>query len=144
MQRLTAKAQFEAVLATGSTVARTAHFALHRAALAPAGTAPQAPQQDTAGPGTAPRRQALFAVPDQPWLGVVVPKRWAKRAVTRNTIKRQIYAVSLDFEADLPAAAHVVRLRAGFDKARFPSATSDALRVAVRTELRQLFAGARR
>lgn len=144
MQRLTARAQFEAVLAGGATVARTAHFALHRAALAPAGPQLTGPDKDTAGSGTAPRRQALFAVRDQPWLGVVVPKRWARRAVTRNTIKRQIYAVSQDFEADLPAAAHVVRLRAGFDKARFPSATSDALRAAVRAELRQLFAGARR
>jgi division/cell wall cluster transcriptional repressor MraZ len=31
----------------------------------------------------------LFAVRDV-WLGAMVPKRWAKRAVTRNSIKRQI------------------------------------------------------
>ena len=73
-----------------------------------------------------------------------MPKRWAKRAVTRNAIKRQIYTVSLDFEADLPAAAHVVRLRTGFDKAQFHSATSPALKQAVRAELQRLFAGARR
>ena len=69
----------------------------------------------------------------------MVPKRWAKRAVTRNTIKRQIYAVSRDFEPVLQQAAHVVRLRAGFDKARYVSATSDALKSAVREELQQLF-----
>lgn len=72
----------------------------------------------------------------------MVPKRWAKRAVTRNAIKRQIYTVSQAFEARLPAAAHVVRLRSGFDRARFVSATSDALKQAVRGELQELFARA--
>ncbi len=72
----------------------------------------------------------------------MVPKRWAKRAVTRNTIKRQIFVVSQEFEPLLQQAAHVVRLRSGFDKARYVSATSDALKSAVREELRQLFAKA--
>jgi ribonuclease P protein component len=39
----------------------------------------------------------------------------------------------------LQQAAHVVRLRSGFDKTRYVSATSDALKVAVREELQQLF-----
>lgn len=73
-------------------------------------------------------------------MGAMVPKRWAKRAVTRNAIKRQIYSVSIDFESTLPVAAYVVRLRAGFDRARFTSATSDALKTAARQELQQLFA----
>lgn len=74
------------------------------------------------------------------WLGAMVPKRWARRAVTRNTIKRQIYAVGATFEDRLPRAAHVVRLRTAFDRKQFVSATSDQLRQAVRTELVQLFA----
>jgi ribonuclease P protein component len=74
---------------------------------------------------------------------VIVPKRWAKRAVTRNTIKRQIYAVSTDSSCHLPPAAHVVRLRAGFDRAEFISATSDKLKIAVRTELQYLFSEAK-
>ena len=45
------------------------------------------------------------------WLGAMVPKRWARRAVTRNAIKRQIYNVSERFGDRLPVAAHVVRLR---------------------------------
>jgi ribonuclease P protein component len=69
----------------------------------------------------------------------MVPKRWAKRAVTRNAIKRQIYTVSAGFEAGMPQAAYVVRLRAGFDRKVFPSATSEALKAAVRAELHQLF-----
>ncbi len=72
----------------------------------------------------------------------MVPKRWAKRAVTRNTIKRQIYTVSADFEPRLPVRAHVVRLRASFDRAQFVSATSDVLKASVRAELEQLFSRA--
>jgi ribonuclease P protein component len=131
LQRITTKAQFAAVM-SGQTVSRTPHFALHRAALQPKTDA-------VVGLADAPQHiKPLFAVQDT-WLGVIVPKRWAKRAVTRNTIKRQIYAVSSDSSCKLPAAAHVVRLRAGFDRALFISATSDKLKAAVRAELQQLF-----
>ena len=86
--------------------ARTAHFALHR-------------------------------MPHpEPAIGVVIPKRWAKRAVTRNTIKRQVYSVSESVQ--LPAAAYIVRLRVAFTG--FRSATCDALKREVRAELTQLFA----
>ena len=78
----------------------------------------------------------------EPWVGALIPKRWAKRAVTRNAIKRQIYAVSSDLEQQLTQAAHVVRLRSAFDRAKFPSASSEALKQAVRMELLQLFARA--
>ncbi len=87
--------------------------------------------------------QALFAVQGV-WLGAMVPKRWARRAVTRNTIKRQIYTVGATFEARLPQAAHVVRLRTAFDRKQFLSATSDQLKQAVRAELLQLFGHAAR
>ncbi len=129
-------------MAAGRTVARTEHFALHRAPLGP----PPEPGAAAAGPtGPEPSGSpALFAVRHEPWLGAIVPKRWARRAVTRNAIRRQIYTVSQHFEADLPAAAHVVRLRAGFDRARFRSASSDALKTAVRAELLRLFQEVRR
>ena len=121
---------------SGSTVSRTVHFALHRVALPPV----EAVQQNapTPGPGSF-RPQALFALQDV-WIGALVPKRWAKRAVTRNAIKRQIYNVSAAFESRLPQAAHVVRLRSTFDRQQFASATSDHLKQAVREELQQLFA----
>ena len=121
----------------GSTVSRTAHFALHRLGLPPAEATRPGPGSE--GPA------ALFhvgAAAREPWIGALIPKRWAKRAVTRNTIKRQIYTVSLHFETQLPAAVHVVRLRAGFDRTQFVSATSDALKRAVRGELQELFARA--
>lgn len=84
------------------------------------------------------RPQALFGVKDV-WVGAMAPKRWAKRAVTRNAIKRQIYQVVQAFELRFPQAAHVVRLRAVFDRKVFLSATSEPLKLAVRTELEQLF-----
>ena len=134
MQRLKTRAQFQAVLA-GTTISRTAHFALHRT-----GLDPQPPQTAKAGPESN-KSQALFAVLE-PWVGALIPKRWAKRAVTRNAIKRQIYAVSSNLESRLTQAAHVVRLRSAFDRAKFPSASSEALKQAVRSELQQLFAQA--
>ena len=134
MQRLKTRAQFQAVLA-GTTVSRTAHFALHRT-----GLDTQPPQPANPGPGSV-GPKALFAVME-PWIGALIPKRWAKRAVTRNAIKRQVYAVSGALEPKLTQAAHVVRLRSAFDRAKFPSASSDALKQAVRSELQQLFARA--
>ena len=147
MHRLKTRPQFQAAMA-GGTVSRTAHFALRRLALDAAGAARTPPF-----PGPGPRAceaqgpQALFAVAgsqDGAWLGAMVPKRWARRAVTRNAIKRQIYAVAQAFEPGMPHAAHVVRLRAGFDRKHFMSATSEALKQAVRAELEQLFAAAQR
>jgi ribonuclease P protein component len=72
----------------------------------------------------------------------MVPKRWAKRAVTRNAIKRQIYNVSAEFESSLQPTAYLVRLRSGFDRTQFVSATSESLKAAVRVELMQLFTSA--
>jgi len=92
---------------------------------------------NTAGPAPD-EAQALFAVAGV-WMGAMVPKRWARRAVTRNTIKRQIYAVSELFADRLPRAAHVVRLRTAFDRHQFISARSELLKQAVRQELEQLF-----
>lgn len=68
----------------------------------------------------------------------MVPKRWARRAVTRNTIKRQIYTVSDDFSPQYPQAAYVVRLRREFSRKEFVSATSEQLKQAVRVELQAL------
>ena len=70
----------------------------------------------------------------------MVPKRWAKKAVTRNAIKRQIYNMSAMFQSTLPSAAHVVRLRQTFDRKLFVSAQSVALKRVVRQELESLFA----
>lgn len=105
----------------GPPVAKTAHFALHRVTL------------DGVHDG-----RPLFAAADT-WLGVLLPKRWARRAVTRNTIRRQIYEVAR-LRAPLQQAALVVRLRTEFSRKVFISATSEPLKQAVRAELMQLLA----
>jgi ribonuclease P protein component len=135
VQRLKTRPQFQAALA-GGTVARTPHFALHRVKLAkPAALDAVSAGQDSVEVSP---ELALFGGCGV-WLGAMVPKRWARRAVTRNAIKRQIYNVSQRFEDRLPVAAHVVRLRATFDRKQYISATSEPLKLAVRQELEQLF-----
>ncbi|MFN7445519.1 MAG: ribonuclease P protein component [Curvibacter sp.] len=124
--RLTTQAQFRALLAS-TPVARTAHFVMHRMDLHPA--------PDTGG---------STPVPPQPfahsglWLGAMVSKRWARRAVTRNLIKRQIY--TLGQQHLCPGdAAYLVRLRSAYEKRQFQSAASVVLRGVVRSELEQLY-----
>ena len=135
VQRLKTRPQFQAALA-GGTVSRTAHFALHRLSLvSPEDTSLANTEKIGPVPSS---EQALFGFFDV-WLGAMVPKRWARRAVTRNAIKRQIYNVSEHFGDRLPVAAHVVRLRTTFDRKQFISATSETLKLAVREELLQLF-----
>ena len=73
-------------------------------------------------------------------LGLVVPKRHARRSVTRSLLKRQMRSVARSTGADLADGLWVVRLRAPFDRAAFPSAASTALQRAARAELVQLFA----
>ncbi|TAG27296.1 MAG: ribonuclease P protein component [Burkholderiales bacterium] len=123
MPRLKTAEQFAAVLdasklkaAQPAGVWRSAHFALY---LAPLSTITSQSSRTT--------------------IGVICPKRWAKRAVTRNTIKRQIYAVSSELESQLPFACLVLRLASGFSREQFPSATSPALKATLRAELLALF-----
>ena len=125
-------------------MARTVHFALHRLTPGPTDRvepATQRPCPSAAAPGASKEVSPASAFQvDSAWIGALVPKRWAKRAVTRNLIKRQIYTMTPNNPLVLQVAAHVVRLRAGFGKAQYPSAASTALKAAVRQELDQLFA----
>lgn len=118
--RIRHRAQFDVVL-TQRPFAKTMHFALHLA-----------PTDAHEG------KDGLFPGGGA-WLGALLPKRWARRAVTRNTLRRQIYAVAAE-SSSLGSGAMVVRLHRAFDRKTFPSATSDALKQAVRTELQTLFA----
>lgn len=118
MQRFKTRPQFQAALAC-SMVAKSTHFALHRSGL-----------DSNALQG----RQTLFPIHDT-WIGAMVPKRWAKRAVTRNTIKRQIYTVSTRLEHAVAPGAFLIRLRRDFSRQVFLSASSAALKDAVRAEL---------
>lgn len=150
IRHLQSRQQFQHLLGV-APAAKTSHFCLHRL---PAG----------------PWLQADFSACAL-WVGVLVPKRWARRAVTRNLIRRQIYAVALEQcrarlrDCDQPLAV-LVRLRGGFHPAparrtkggsrqgnaawrghehgREPlrSAASPLLRLAVHQQLQTLFARA--
>ncbi|MDE3233643.1 MAG: ribonuclease P protein component [Pseudomonadota bacterium] len=127
MERLQQWSEFQAVMSAGS-VARTPHFVLHQW---------QHPAKASTGSGFE-ETPALF-VDGVLMMGALTPKRWAKRAVTRNMIRRQIHAVSHEFEKGLKPTAYVVRLRATFNHQKFVSASSDVLKQIVREELKQLF-----
>lgn len=137
---------FERVLRVAPR-AKSAHFALHHVRGEPArflrSPAPEdAPEMVAASKlCTGPVIKSMQAVddsvpgsPSQRWLGTVVPKRHARRSVTRSLMKRQIHA-AFERQDRLPAGLWVIRLRAAFDLKRFPSAASQALRLSVRQEL---------
>jgi ribonuclease P protein component len=148
--RLLRSADFERVLRT-RTRASSMHFALHHLADRP--SAPPKPlAKALAGElSTGEVRIEARPVDDSPrpapeaiWLGAVVPKRHARRSVTRSLLKRQIRAVVTGHAASLAQGLWVVRLRAPFDRARFVSAASDALKRAAREELESLIGSAAR
>ena len=76
------------------------------------------------------------------WLGAVVPKRHARRSVTRTLLKRQIRSVVTGQSGTLGHGLWVVRLRAPFDRTKYPSAASDELKRVARAELEQVLASA--
>jgi ribonuclease P protein component len=148
MDRIVHKADFERVLATRSR-SRSTHFALHHLAGTPVpriwqpkvavdtelstGPAPNCPQAvDEALP------EPPAALPPGLWFGCVVPKRHARRAVTRTLLKRQVRSAFQRWGSALPAGLWLVRLRAPFSKQDFISARSTVLSQAARSELEAL------
>ena len=146
--RLLRSADFERVLRSRH-VARTAHFAVHHVADRPTrGSRAMTGDLSTAGnpaietsvddsSSAAPPAHAKGSI----WLGAVVPKRHARRAVMRNLLKRQIRAAVADHVGGLDDGLWVVRLRAPVEP-RFVSAASDALRKQSRGELDRLLSAA--
>ena len=128
MERLKQWSEFQAVMSAG-TVARTPHFVLH-----------QWQPSAKASTGSGFEETPTLFVDGVLRMGALTPKRWAKRAVTRNLIRRQVHVVSREFEKGLAPTAYVVRLRASFNSQQFASASSQVLKQAVRDELKQLFA----
>jgi ribonuclease P protein component len=149
VERLLRSVDFERALGTPPRW-RSAHFAVHHVAAGPAARRIQgdgaklSTSQGTSGvqvvddsAGAAPLPAA--APPAACWLGVVVPKRHARRSVTRSLLKREIRAGIARHVERLDAGLWVVRLRAPFDAQRYVSAASAALRRAARDELELLF-----
>jgi ribonuclease P protein component len=150
MPRLVVSADFERVLGSRSR-ATTAHFAVHHLAGRP--SARPAPRQgaldgklSTIEGGASALPVEDFPVtdllPPESWVGAVVPKRHARRAVTRSLIKRQIYAAAERHRARLAPGLWIVRLRSPFDRAQYPSAGSPALARSARAELEALLGAA--
>lgn len=127
--RLKQWSEFQAVMTT-RPVARTAHFVLHQ----------WQPSIKALSGSEFEQTPTLFAE-GQLKVGALTPKRWAKRAVTRNLIRRQILAVTYEHVLDLAPTAYVVRLRAAFSNQMFVSASSIKLKQMVREELQHLFHG---
>ncbi len=82
---------------------------------------------------------AAVVQPAGHWLGLVVPKRHAKRSVTRSLLKRQMRTLMQQHAQALAPGLWVLRLKAPFDRQLFDSAASAPLRQAVRSELQTLF-----
>ncbi len=148
LNKLKDRAAFEAAL-KAEVVARSEHFALHHldngapdpiVTAMSAASRPFSQEASHAAPlldrplgPTRPRTGASF--------GVIVPKRWAARAVTRNMIKRHARSLA---EAALPqrdGAVYLLRLRKAWPKQRFTSAASSAWSDEIRQQLFRLFSG---
>ena len=126
-------------------LAKTLHFVLHHVAASPPSSVWRvsesiAPELST---GAAPNRPTDVdnnRTPRQWWLGLVVPKRHARRSVTRSLLKRQMRAQADGPRQALPPGQWLIRLRAPFDPRHYPSAASPQLREAAREELERVFA----
>jgi ribonuclease P protein component len=143
VQRLVHKGDFERLLASRSQ-SRSAHFALHHVTGGPLLRVWQAKQAKVNKLSTKPAPIYPQLVDDSPpttvddgglWLGYVVPKRHARRAVTRSLLKRQMWGAFARHAGTLPEGMWLVRLRAPFASAEFVSARSLALAHAARSEL---------
>lgn len=139
-------ADFAAAL-SAKVLSKTPHFVLHHLAAEPVSClgrtkAPLLPELSTDAAPKWPCVVDNSGSPDRWWLGLVVPKRHARRAVTRSLLKHQMRAQADLHQAHLPRGQWVLRLRAPFDPRQYPSAASTALQHAARVELAQVFASA--
>ena len=134
-----------ALASAAPAVGKSAHFVLHHLAASPASAVrpPKKPIAQDLSTATAPNRAQTVDNTQSPpcwWLGLVVPKRHAKRAVTRSLLKRQMRAQVQGSLEHLPPGQWVIRLRAPFSASSYASAASAPLREAAREELEQVFA----
>jgi ribonuclease P protein component len=157
-QRLVHSEYFVALLAQPQRW-RSAHFAIHHVPAEPKARQSSVVRAVTTEISTAPVEQLAVpvdkvsvqatveaapslaaAVPTRRWWAAVVPKRHAKRAVTRNLIERQVLAALQRQGERMPAGQWLVRLRSPWSRDAFRSADSLRLRAAVSSELDTLFA----
>jgi ribonuclease P protein component len=143
--RLIHKADFERLM-SAPVWSRSTHFALHHLAQRPTVTARRLPTAGTAKISTDLSETGSRPVDNKPaglWAGAVVPKRHARRAVTRNLIKRQVRQAFERHEPGLPQGLWLVRLKRMYAAPEFVSARSERLAEAARAELEELLRRAR-
>lgn len=142
LERVVTSADFERALAVRSR-ARSEHFAVHHVEALPS-RRPNELSTIEDRVGARPVEDLPAAAPPMApiRIGAVVPKRHARRAVTRSLVKRQIYAAAERHRDALGPGLWIVRLRSPFERARFASAASNALRSAARAELDALLRAA--
>lgn len=137
IRHLKTRKQFQSMLAH-PPIAKTSHFALHRAPLHSLLDAEGGSLLFANPPGTAQLCDAPW------WVGALVPKRWAKHAVTRNLVRRNVYAIALELSQkaysaepsaeDMPngdaqpaaqdSYAYLIRLRYSFHTANAGKSTA--------------------
>ena len=142
--RLRRSADFQRLLATPMR-SRSAHFAVHHLDSGPSASARtrlHAPSTELSTDGSKTCPPSVDECPGGHWLGSLIPKRLARRAVTRNALRRQIRCAMQRHLRQLPEGLWLVRLRAPFAREQFRSAASAALRAAARDELNRLFESA--
>jgi ribonuclease P protein component len=142
--RLLRKSDFERLLAVPARC-RSVHFAAHHLPGGASAAARRVNRADVNELSTALSTAADAPVDDLPgglWLGCVIPKRHAPRAVTRNVLRRQIRAAMQRHQDALDSGLWLVRLRRPFERSAFRSADSTALRGGAAGELDRLLAQA--
>ena len=135
--RLVHSADFQRLLSTPPW-SRSAHFAVHHLPVVPSRPRPaakRAVRQELSTDDVNKSAEPVDDLSGRFWLGAVLPKRLARRAVTRNLLRRQIRAALQRHAGSLPGGLWVVRLRSGFARSDFVSAASEVLRAAARGEL---------
>jgi ribonuclease P protein component len=114
--RLLRKSDFERLLAVPPRC-RSVHFAAHHLPGGPSAPPQPARNADVNELSTALSTGCALPVDDLPgtmWLGCVVPKRHAPRAVTRNSLRRQIRTAVQRHQDVLQEGLWLVRLRRPF------------------------------
>jgi ribonuclease P protein component len=135
VHRIVHKADFNRLLAAPPR-SRSAHFALHHAAPLPIAATAGLENQRADGLSTDSEHEGSTSV-DNCRLGyaALLPKRHARRAVTRNLLRRQIRGAFMRHAPIMPPGLWLVRLRSPWSREQFPSAASKALAQASRAEL---------
>lgn len=139
--RLVHKADFQQLLATPA-LSRSAHFAAHHRRLIEAtatDSADASPDRDLSTGIEHDSEASVDKMRTHHWFGVVLPKRWARRAVTRNLLRRLLRTEMEGRLSRLPPGQWLFRLRAAWTRDAYRSASSVALRHDVRRELGALF-----